>query len=178
MSAVSRPDADLAGAVAAWTELEHALSRLTDERAREPSALPGWTRAHVVAHIWGNAEGFAGAVSAAAVGRTGEQYPGGTEQRARDIEGRAGLPIDVIVEGAREAHHTLVDAWDRVPDDGWDQPIRVTSGLIPVAESARGRWREIVIHHVDLDVGFGSGDVPADYRAVDGERLAELRPDW
>ncbi|MGZ8734207.1 MAG: maleylpyruvate isomerase N-terminal domain-containing protein [Acidimicrobiia bacterium] len=175
---MSRPNADLRGAAEGWIELDRTLSRLTDERAREPSALPGWTRAHVVAHIWGNGEGFAGAVSAAALGRVGQQYPGGTEQRARDIEGRASLPIDVIVEGAREAHHALVDAWGRMPDDGWDQPIEFVTGIQPVRVSARGRWREIVVHHVDLDVGFGPADLPVDYRADDAAWLTEFRPDW
>jgi maleylpyruvate isomerase len=175
---VSRPDADIRGAAAGWIELDRALSRLTDEGAREPSALPGWTRAHVVAHIWGNAEGFAGAVATAALGQVGRQYPGGMEQRARDIEGRATLSIDVIVEGAREAHHALVDAWDRMPDDGWDQPMEFVTGVQPVRASARGRWREIVVHHVDLDVGFGPVDLPTDYRTADTSWLAEFRPDW
>jgi maleylpyruvate isomerase len=172
------PVADMRGTVTGWIELDRVLGRLTDERAREPSSLPGWTRAHVVAHIWGNGEGFAAAVSAAALGQVGHQYPGGTEQRARDIEGRAGLPIDVIVEGAREAHHALVDAWDRMPDDGWDRPIHVSSGLEPVAGSALRRWREIVVHHVDLDVGFGPADLPTDYVEADREWLREHRPEW
>jgi maleylpyruvate isomerase len=175
---MSRPDTDLSGATAAWTDLDRALSRLTDERAREASALPGWTRAHVVAHIWGNAEGFAGAVNAAAAGRTGEQYPGGTEQRDRDIDGRARLPIAVIIEGAREAQHALVDAWERVPDNGWDQPVEFVRGVEPVSVTARRRWREIVVHHVDLDAGFGPADLPAAYRDVDREWLREFRPDW
>ena len=33
-----------------------ALTRLTDDELREPSALPCWTRAHVVAHLARNAD--------------------------------------------------------------------------------------------------------------------------
>ena len=36
---------------------------LSDDQYAEPSALPGWTRAHVLAHLALNAEGLAGALT-------------------------------------------------------------------------------------------------------------------
>jgi hypothetical protein len=65
-----------------------------------------------------------------------------------------------------------------VPHDGWDRPAEFVSGVQPVRNTARSRWREIVVHHVDLDVGFDPADLPADYRARDADWLAEFRPGW
>ncbi|HZJ28041.1 MAG TPA: maleylpyruvate isomerase N-terminal domain-containing protein [Acidimicrobiia bacterium] len=175
---MSRPDAALVGVATAWSRLDRALGRLTDDAARAPSQLPGWTRAHVVAHVWGNAEGFVAMVTAAADGRVGVQYPGGVEGRGRDIAGRAALPLDVIVDGARASEAALTDAWDLMPADAWDQPSAFFGGTQPVAVTALARWREIVVHHVDLDAGLEPEDVPADYHDADADWLAEYRPDW
>jgi maleylpyruvate isomerase len=175
---VTRPDLEFDEVDAAWAQVDRALGRLDDEAARAPSRLPGWSRAHVVAHLWGNAEGFAGAVEGTAAGGVGVMYPGGTEGRARDIEGRAALPLGVIADGARHAHARLVDAWADMPADRWDHPIEMVTGSVPAAATVRARWRELVVHHVDLDVGFGPVDLPADYRTADAEWLAEFRPEW
>ena len=58
--------------------LESTLETLTDQQAREPSRLPGWSRGHVVTHLARNAD----ALNRFAVGViTGEpapeMYPGG-----------------------------------------------------------------------------------------------------
>jgi maleylpyruvate isomerase len=175
---VTRPDLEFVGVDGAWVQFDRALGRIADEDARGPSLLPGWSRAHVVAHLWGNAEGFAGAVEGTATGGVGVMYPGGTEGRARDIQGRALLPLDVVAEGARHAHARLIDAWADMPDEGWERPIEMVTGLVPVSATVMARWREIVVHHVDLDVGFGPADLPADYRTTDAAWLSEFRPDW
>jgi maleylpyruvate isomerase len=172
---VSEPADAFAGVDAAWVRCDRSLGRLTEEGARRHSLLPGWSRAHVVAHLWGNAEGFAGAAEGAAAGEVGVMYPGGSEGRARDIEGRAALPLDLITDGARHAHARLVEVWSDMPDDAWDRPIRVTAGVVPVRQTVTTRWREIVVHHVDLDVGFGPDDLSPDYVARDRDWLADNR---
>ena len=173
-----KPEAELVGAAAAWARLDRFLGQLTEADARAPSRLDGWTRAHIVAHLWGNAEGFVGLVNAAAVGRVGVHYPGGPEGRLRDIAGRAALPLDVILDAARVSQVGLADAWDLVASDGWDQPSRFLDGTRPVSDTALVRWRETVVHHVDLDVGFEPEDLPDDYRRRDATWLSEHRPDW
>jgi maleylpyruvate isomerase len=175
---VSRRGLEFHEVDAAWAQFDRALGRLGDDAAPGPSLLPGWSRGHVVAHLWGNAEGFAGAVEGTASGELGVMYPGGSEGRARDIEGRAALPLDVIADGARHAHARLVDAWADMPADRWDRPIEMVTGLVPASATVRARWREIVVHHVDLDAGFGPADLPSDYRTRDADWLAEFRPDW
>lgn len=175
---MSKPEAELVGAAAAWARLDRFLGRLTEADARAPSRLDGWSRAHIVAHLWGNAEGFAAMVTAAAGGHVGVQYPGGAEGRQRDIAGRAALPVDVILDAARASQAGLVEAWDLVASDGWDQPSRFLGGTRPVSDTALARWRETVVHHVDLDVGFEPEDLPSGYNLRDAAWLSEHRPDW
>jgi maleylpyruvate isomerase len=44
--------------------LESTLETLTDQQAREPSRLPGWSRGHVVTHLARNADALNGSPSA------------------------------------------------------------------------------------------------------------------
>jgi hypothetical protein len=55
--------------------------------------------------------------------------------------------------------------------------VESLSGTHPVRATARVRWREIVVHHVDLDVGYEPGDLPADYVEADSDWLSANR-DW
>ncbi len=71
------------------------VAGLSDRGFGEPSALPGWTRAHVVAHLARNAEALRDLLTWA---RTGVETPMYTsrEQRAADIEHGAGRPPEQL----------------------------------------------------------------------------------
>ena len=58
---------------------------LTDEQYAEPRGLPGWTRAHVLAHLALNAEGLAGALGGRRRGPAGAdvRLAGGARRRHR-----------------------------------------------------------------------------------------------
>jgi maleylpyruvate isomerase len=60
-----------------------ALGRLTDEEFGGPSLLPGWTRAHVLAHLAGNADAQVNFLTWA---RTGVETPPYASDEARDQE--------------------------------------------------------------------------------------------
>ena len=49
--------------------LVRSVDAMTDDQWRQPSLLPGWTRAHVVAHLTLNAEGLSGALEGVHEGR-------------------------------------------------------------------------------------------------------------
>ncbi|WP_432705145.1 maleylpyruvate isomerase N-terminal domain-containing protein [Actinoplanes regularis] len=72
-------DAGLTGdAVAsAHRRLYTLLAELGDERLRGPSLLPGWTRAHVLAHLADNARAFERQTQAALRGDLVEMHDGG-----------------------------------------------------------------------------------------------------
>lgn len=188
----------------------------------EPSVLPGWSRAHVLAHLALNAKGLAGvlttigqpdplpmyasaarrdadidrlateppariadrvAVGASmlaahlgggpnpedaleAVGRAGSDTgpvarPSGTGMEGTDAAD-AGPDRDIVIpafaRAAAEAREDLA-AWsvagtfDRVPG----------GPTMQAAEIPFMRWREVEIHHADLDLGYRAADWPAEF---------------
>ena len=68
-----------------------ALGRLVPHEYAEPSLLPGWTRAHVLGHLAGNADALTNLLTWA---RTGVETPMYASPEARDaeIDRRAALP--------------------------------------------------------------------------------------
>ena len=69
----------------ATTRYLQALTVLDDESVHRTSALPGWSRAHVVAHRSRNADAFTGVLAAVAEGRPAAMY-GSNEERDREID--------------------------------------------------------------------------------------------
>ncbi len=65
--------------------LVRTVDGLADADYAAPSALPGWTRAHVVAHLALNAEGLAGALRGVLAGQAVPMYSS-QERRDADIE--------------------------------------------------------------------------------------------
>ena len=83
--------ADLAGMRAAQDALVARTEDITDAEARAPSRLPGWSVGHVLTHIARNGDSVARRLEGVARGEIVDQYPGGYEGRAADIErGRTG----------------------------------------------------------------------------------------
>jgi maleylpyruvate isomerase len=56
----------------------------------------------------------------------------------------------------------LTEAWAAMPADAWDRvsrgPVKRTMRELPWV-----RWREVEIHHVDLDLGYESSDWPVPF---------------
>jgi maleylpyruvate isomerase len=165
-------DADLAGAVAAHRRLLAVLSSLTDDVARRPSRLPGWTVGHVVTHLARNADSFTGALTAAGRGELGLQYPGGPDQRVRDIDAGAGRDAAALVDDLARAATALERAWTTTTADVWrdGQASSAAGRIYPVADIPFTRWREVEIHQADL--GLSPGPVWAEWS--DEYLLAEL----
>lgn len=123
-----------------------------------PSLLPGWTRAHVATHIARHAEAFGRLANWARTGTTQQMYPG---DRDADIEagaGRSGLEIQTDLDTTTG----LLDGeFDAVADAGaWDRIVRLRDGRDVRAEILPlGRLVEVVLHHLDLDIGLTVDDI-------------------
>jgi maleylpyruvate isomerase len=124
-----------------------------------PSLLPDWTRAHVVAHLALNAEGMA-RVLRALVADADDHPPAAMydsdDQRGRDISRLAEhTPSDIRAHllGSVTILHEAVDA---VPEEQWETRVERTPGGRTMRAGAFPgmRWRELEIHHVDLDAGY------------------------
>ncbi len=144
----------------ATTALVRTVDTLDADRLRAPSALPGWDRAHVVAHLALNAEGLAAAVDAARVGESRPQYSTDTA-RDTDIEELGAAPADELRARFLGSTTLLADALDAVEGDTWRAVLERDPGgtTFLVAEVARKRIAEVLLHHLDLDAGARPEDL-------------------
>jgi maleylpyruvate isomerase len=178
MNDSSRPDTELLAVDAAFTMLLDAVAELSDDAARAPSSLPGWSRGHVLTHLARSGEGDALTVEGAIRGEVLEKYPGGSDQRTRDIESGATREVDALRADLVDTQRRLVDAWSDVRGDTWERMTLTPMGPRTVAGTVPARRREILVHLVDLDIGVAPRDLPPDYIAADQEWLLEFRPYW
>lgn len=154
-----------------------ALTLLDDESADRPSVLPGWSRAHVVAHLSRNADAFTRVLRQAGDGEPASMYAG-QDARDADIEetvrrhDAAGLRADAEESAARFATAAATCETDpatpytRVPGDTVRYALSTVVGR---------RRAEVEIHHADLDLGYRPTDWPADFaRGMVGQRQEEM----
>lgn len=162
---------DLDRVAAATARLVLGAELLDDEALAGPSLLPGWSRAHVLGHIARNAEGMLRLVDWALTGQPSPMYRSG-EARAEGIEEAAALPGEELRALLLDSATTLGDALVRLRDAddealgrlllfGVPAPGAVPD--VPAHQLAWARLREVEIHHLDLDAGYGALDWPEDF---------------
>jgi maleylpyruvate isomerase len=139
----------------ATQRLVRTVDGLDDAALAEPSGLPEWTRAHVVAHLALNAEGLATVLRSRIAGEPTTMYPSDTA-RSSDIEDLAGGDRSELRERFLAGTALLTDAVDHFPDEWWPETFERTPGgrVIRYAAIPGMRLREVEIHHVDLAAGF------------------------
>lgn len=157
---MSIPRDDLAGLAGAEARLLDDLAGLSDDEVTSPSLLPGWTVGHVITHLTRNADGFTRMAKAAARGEVGHQYPGGLDQRSRDIEAGATRPASEQLDDLRRSVEDLTAAFGRLGPDAWRDGVgMLVVGERRVADMPFRRWREVEVHHADMGhPSFGYGD--------------------
>jgi maleylpyruvate isomerase len=139
------------------------IARISDEQAREPSSLPGWSRGHVLTHLARNADGLRNLLIWARTGVETPQYPS-LQVRNEEIEAGAGRPAREMVIDFADSATAFGDEAARLRDADWAAEVRGIRG--PAHPAWYTLWRrlsELEIHHVDLDAGYRSGDWPADF---------------
>ncbi|MDX6740380.1 maleylpyruvate isomerase family mycothiol-dependent enzyme [Actinocorallia sp. A-T 12471] len=142
------------------------LDDLSDDDLDAPSALPGWTRKHLVAHVHYNAEALRRLVSWAATGVENRMYAG-PEQRNAEIEAGALLPAARLREMAHASAAALAADMDALPEAAWGNPVVTALGrTVPAAETPWMRTREVSIHAVDLAAGASFADLPQEVNAA------------
>lgn len=146
-----RPDPEIAGIVAAQAALRSTLDTLAPGDLARATLLPDWSVAHVLAHIARNADSTVRRLQGAIDDEVVEQYAGGKEGRAAEIEESAGQPFDELVGHVRRSNAAVEQICQAVPDEAWE---RISIDARGVERTARfvvySRWREVEIHHVDL----------------------------
>lgn len=139
------------------------MAGLNDRQVSEVSALPGWSRGHVLAHLTDNARMFARLAEHALRGELVAGYDGGVEERDAIIAATAGR--SAAEHRARLAAHTagLEAVWARAADVDWSRPVTFRDA--DLAATVFARLRETWIHMVDLELGVRPDDWPEDLAA-------------
>lgn len=136
------------------------LAELTDEQLHEPTALSGWSRAHLVAHVGYNAAALCRLLEWAATGIETPMYAS-PEQRGREIAEGATLSAAALRNLFDHTVARLDEKWRNLPVAAWEAQVRTAQGrTVPVSETAWMRTREVWIHAVDLGNGGRFGDFP------------------
>jgi maleylpyruvate isomerase len=163
---------------AATERLLGTVRRFTDDDVRQPSLLPGWTRAHVLAHLVGGAGALGNLLQSA---RTGEVIPAYTSQEARDEAIEVGSRADAAtlladVSGSADRFHAAAAA---LPEEAWDRQVQAPGGAsMPATELLGRRLVELELHHTDLDAGYGVSDWPPSFVHLElGEPMRSQRAD-
>ena len=150
------------------------LQGLTDEQARQPSLLPGWTVGHVATHIARNADGHIRMFEAAGRGEVAAMYPGGREQRIHDIEAGSKRPAHELVDDVAATAAALEATWAATSTEAWSGRGETFAGELTMADLLFIRWREVAVHHADLGLAYTWADWDAEYVRLDLGRLSML----
>jgi len=137
------------------------LSKLDDEALGEPSALPGWTRKHVMSHLGFNARAVGRLVRWARTGQVTPMYPNPTV-RAQEIDEGARWTAQRLREFIRTEQKSLAEALGALDDPSWSAEVITGQGrTVAATELPWIRTRELWIHAVDLNAGGDFADFPA-----------------
>ena len=154
-----------------WTALgtqlcERALASVDDHALADASALSGWSRAHLVAHLDGNARALTNLVTWARTGVETTMYSStdparrGHRHRRRAAPARAPGPLRAVAHDPRERDGSAVRA-------GVGGQVRTIQGrTIRASEIPWLRSREVMVHAVDLLGGVTFDDLPDDFLAA------------
>jgi maleylpyruvate isomerase len=166
-------------------QIDQATQRLLDDartlpeaELRAPSLLPGWTRAHVLAHLARGADAMRNLLIGARSGQDRAAYAS-AQAREADIERgatmRAGDLMADLADSAM-AWRTIVK---QLPDEAWQVRVRVLdSAPFPAAELLTRRLVEVELHHCDLRLRYSPADWPAAFTAMElAEPMRSQRQD-
>jgi maleylpyruvate isomerase len=168
----------IVGSRDATSRLLAALELIDDLDVTRSSLLPDWTVGHVLTHLARNADSFVWILRSATEGKQVPQYPGGVAGRSRDIAEGASRPTAAIVDDLKASAARLDAAWDEVPTAVWlGQGLRINGSPLPCRVLPVSRWREVEVHHVDLGLGYGISDWPAQFVSSDLPHVLDRLPE-
>ena len=151
---------DLAVVRAGTAYFRRVLNNLTDEEMAAPTALDGWTRKHLIAHVGYNARALARLAMWAATGEETPMYPS-PQARGEEIEFGATLGAEAL---RNLCDHSAIDLdvrWRDLVADRWSAEVVTAQGrTVPVSETVWMRTREVWLHALDLNAGGRIEEVP------------------
>jgi len=164
-------------------ELDTATQRLIDEARlmtgadlRGPSLLPGWSRAHVLAHLARDADAMRNLLIGA---RAGQDRPAYASPQARDadIGTWAAAGATELVDDLASSAMALRTLARQLPEAAWRYQVQVLdSPRFPASQLLTRRLGEVELHHCDLGIGYSHHQWSAMFAAIElGEPLRSQR---
>lgn len=167
-----RPEHDIETCHASHRGLIQGLAQLSGDDFRSPSLLPGYSRGHVVAHLTNKARAHVWLFGGPPAGEIRRLHPSGYDADGAAAAGAARSATELRSELER-SFEQLEAAWQALDDSLWDRHGIMTAGRRTMAEIVAHHLRNVEVHHVDLDIGYGPSDWPAPF--VGGELARRLR---
>lgn len=160
LHAPATSDTDLPGldqVVESTAALIDTVSQLSDDDVREPTVLPGWSRAHVITHLARNADALRNVLHGAEIGEVRGMYVSAEERDAAIDVGAARSAAELLEDlsaachrwdhAANEVHAAHLDAPGKRVDEG-------DGATFPVRRVGMLRLTEVEVHHADLGCGY------------------------
>ena len=156
------PTRTLAQAAEAAARLLRSVEEMAPEQVFQPSALPGWTRGHVLSHISRNADALCNLLRGARTSQPIAMYPS-PEARDRGIEDGAKRPLPDQLADLRASGLRFAAACEAMPDDAWSIPVPHRLGPFPAFGVPYKRVSEVEYHHVDLGLDYTPAHWPTEF---------------
>ena len=155
-------------------QIDHATQRLLDDartipeaELRAPSLLPGWTRAHVLAHLARGADAMRNSLTGARSGQEQAAYAS-AQAREADIGRGAAMTAKDLMADLADSAMALRTIVKQLPDEAWQVRVRMPdSAPFPAAGLLTRRLAEVELHHCDLAVRYSPADWPAAFAAME-----------
>jgi maleylpyruvate isomerase len=131
-----------------------AAGKLNDAAVADPSALPGWTRGHVLTHLARNAEALVNVLQ-------GRPMYANEQARDADIASGADRPLAVQLDDVRGSAARLDQVMAALTDEQWRRTVELRGGVTDLAAAIPFRRQfEVELHHIDLGIGRTTDDLP------------------
>jgi maleylpyruvate isomerase len=140
---------------------------LPEPDLRAPSLLPGWSRAHVLAHLARNADAMRSLLIGARAQQQRSAYAS-AQVRDDDIEASAAQASRELMTDLADSAMALRTMIRRLPDEAWSFRVQMLdSGPFPASELLTRRLVEVELHHCDLGIGYDAAKWPASFAQAD-----------
>jgi len=151
---------------------------MADSDLRAASLLPGWTRAHVLAHLARGADAMRNLLVGARSGQVRPAYAS-AEARQADIDQGATMTAKDLTADLADSAMALRTVARQLPDEAWQVQLRILDSVpFPAAQILTRRLVELELHHCDLGAGYGPADWPAAFAAMElAEPMRSQRQD-
>jgi maleylpyruvate isomerase len=140
------------------------VENLSNDEVAADSLLPNWSRGHVLSHLANNARGLSNLIEWALTGIQKDMYVS-VEQRGIDIENDAKRPGNEIIADFLEQSKVFEANLDRLMTGPiLSEEIVLGNGShVHPHEMTTLRERELLVHLVDLDLGYKANDWTLDW---------------